>query len=71
LQVIDLERADALGHKAIEAANALQLVSVHSLTLVRYLLISSALAPAGRFDRPASWQRHKARRHARSPRATL
>ena len=36
-QVIDLERADALGHQAIEAANALQLALVHSLTLVRYL----------------------------------
>jgi len=38
-----------LGHQAIKATNALQLALVHSLTLVRYLAISSFLlarAPA-------------------------
>src|ERR1700722_11271579 len=42
-QIVNLERPDALGDQAIEAADALQLAFVHSLTLVRYIPISSPL----------------------------
>jgi hypothetical protein len=58
-QVIDFERADALSHKPIETPYALQLAFVHSLTLVRYLPISSATRTVrplrlGRPDRNAA-----------------
>src|SRR5208282_5938194 len=45
-QIIGLERPDALSDEAVETTNLLDLVPVHSLTLVRYLPTSSLAAAA-------------------------
>ena len=62
-QVVDLERADALGHGAVEAADLQQLVLVHSLTLVRYL---SAFKPAGGEARPQDHRRAPGQKESRA-----